>query len=360
VRLYRPILLAAVPGLVFCIVPVPGISLRLSFQLASIWLAAAVFTSVLTSWWWRAFFVLALAQAVSEAPALHVYMPLLMIAVFLAAAQGFSKIRHVQVMNAMRVAALMLTAWIVLQRLGAVTDFNMGNQVAGPLNADAAGVFLALCLPAFIRYGLIPLAAVVVIGLFLCASTTAMIAASTGIVFFIFLWRWPGVTDSGGRFAIRAISLMVVIAGMMVFFQIFDPIENTLQCPRWQAWKHIAWSFRSEAFGRGLGSFQDIFPLLISGDARLSSMGWWKHAHNEYLQAAFEMGLQVMVLIVAYLLAFGYRAWQIRKSLSREQCTVIAGITTLAVSCLGWHTFHVAPLALLGVAWLGLAHREII
>jgi hypothetical protein len=33
-------------------------------------------------------------------------------------------------------------------------------------------------------------------------------------------------------------------------------------------------------------------------------------------------------------------------------------MTALVVSCLGWHTFHIAPLALVGVAWIGLWERE--
>jgi len=84
------------------------------------------------------------------------------------------------------------------------------------------------------------------------------------------------------------------------------------------------------------------------------------HAHNEYIQTGFEMGLQTVALIAAYLVWFGVMVW--RRTLRSAPCAlriVASGMAALAVSCLGWHTFHIAPLALLGAAWLGMARKEL-
>jgi hypothetical protein len=43
------LLLGAVPGLMFCIIPVNGMEFRLSWQLAALWLGGAAFAVFLSS-----------------------------------------------------------------------------------------------------------------------------------------------------------------------------------------------------------------------------------------------------------------------------------------------------------------------
>jgi O-antigen ligase len=120
---------------------------------------------------------------------------------------------------------------------------------------------------------------------------------------------------------------------------------------------------RSEILGRGLGSWKTVFPLLASGDARIGEVtnangkitmnNAFAEAHNEYVQAAFEMGVQMALLMVLFA---GCVIWAI---LTRQApAHVSAGMAALMVACMGWHVFHIAPLALLGCAWLGLWERR--
>lgn len=345
----RHILLLAIPGLTLWILPTHGVDFRFGWQLASIWLAAVAFMAFLSSWWWRIFFYLALLQVVVAGPVAVSYIQLLLIGIFLAAAEGFSRIDTGSIMNMLCVAALILCAWIFLQRLGILGTFGK-SYIAGPLNINATSVFLALCLPAFFRsryrWVFIP---VVFAGLFLCRSTTGMVAAMAGCFVFILLSKLPR----------RTVGVIAVAAALTagIFFIKIDPAKTIITCPRWSAWKHVIWSYRSAPLGRGLGSFAQVFPLMTLNDPDLY---WtWKRAHNEYLQAGFEIGLQAVALVAIYLMCLSRAAWKLRKRMTENQRLAITGMTVLCVSCIGWYTFHIAPLALIGCVWLGVAHKQL-
>lgn len=365
----RWMLLAAIPGLMFCIIPIQGMSLRLSWQMASIWLAGIAFMALLSSWWWRAFFALALVQVMLMRPIITAYITLMMIAIFLGAAEGFRRMNAVHILNAMCIAGPLLTVWIVLQRIGLASSFSLGASSAGPFNIDAGGVFLALCLPAFFRRSYRMLIPVIVAGLILCRSTTAMIAALAVTAVWLVLSRPGWKVLAGGLIA-------AVLVGTVFLWRI-DPLSHTMNFDRphsrWLAWRHIVLSYRSAPWGRGLGSFAQLFPIMASGDPRLhetyetigpdgsrmlnSKNGWWVQAHNEYLQVGFEMGLQAIVLLAAYLVFLSWRTWRRWHALAGLPAIILAGMAAVAVSCLGWHTFHIAPLALVGMAWIGMAEQ---
>ncbi len=138
-----------------------------------------------------------------------------------------------------------------------------------------------------------------------------------------------------------------------------DPMRSILSDPRFVAWKHAAWSMRSELWGRGLGSWEKIFPLLASGDSRLgrvepTSKGIvandvFAQAHNEYIQMAFELGIHVFIFLILFSV-FTFIA-VIR---GRASPYAAAGMTAVMVSCLGFFTLHIPPTALLGMAWMGM------
>jgi len=312
--------------------------------------------------------LLALAQVIAHGAVITAYMSLVLIGIFLAAAQGFSGLGAKGVLNAICVAGLLLSLWVLLQAADILPRFSLGESGAGPFNKNAASVFLALCMIAFFRGPIWPgrgwfatrypskpvcwwhLLPLIVIGLATCRSTTGVMAALASIIVLVPLSRMR-------RRMIAAISIVTVLFSAWFFIKV-DPLQGTITNDRWQAWKHVAWSFRSEALGRGLKSFAEEFPLMVSGDPRLARQ-YWAHAHNEYLQTGFEMGVPAMILIAAYPVWVVIAAWQRRKTLSREGRLAAAGIAALAVSCMGWHVFHIPPLALAGCAWLGIGRKEI-
>jgi len=357
------ILLSAIPGLMFFIFQMGNFSFRLSWQLVSIWLAGVAFAAILSNWFWRIFFLLALVQVIFNEVVLTSYITLMMIAIFLGAAEGFSRIRPDGIMDAMCVGGVLLSLWVIGQRVGILPAFSLGESGAGPFNRISAGVYLALCFPAFCReapgswlmaHGWPRILrwwhflSLIITGLLLCRSTTGVITALAGLAAWALISR-PGMLWVG----VGAV-LAVMFCGL--FFWKMDPLTNALHGGRWPAWERVILSLDAAPFGRGLGSFAQVFPRMILSDDRIANN--MRHAHNEYLQTGFEMGLQGMLLIVVYPVWIGVVAWRKRKRLTYTARIVVSGIAALAVSCIGWHTFHIAPLAVLGAAWLGMAHGE--
>jgi hypothetical protein len=375
-KAYQTILLAAVPGLMFCIIPAGGMPFRLSWQLVAIWIACGAVVVMLSSWWWRLFLLLALLRTATRIPpAYDEYISLLMIAMFLACAEGFSRIDREKTMDFMCIAVLIILDWMSLQRLG-IAHLYFGVP-GGLFNPDTAAIFLALCLPGCFRkwsfrfesvfayrllalapwrrewrYMLVPL---IFGGLYMAWSTTGFLAALAAMSVYI----WLSVTD---RRNIRMGMYAVLLLAGVWFWQV-KPLDLMTDNSRWITWKHAAWSLRSEAFGRGLGSWEWVFPLLASGDPRLGKVTYengvllaqdvFAQAHNEYIQTPFEMGVQSLALILAFLATVFIVIY--RKAVHPLEAM---GMTALIVSCFGFFCMHVPPTALLGCAWLGLWHRN--
>lgn len=349
----RYLLLGALPGLMFCIIPANETYGRFSWQLASIWLAGIVFCSWLRSWWLRIFFILALVQVIYHGPVITAYLDLLMIVIFMAAIQGFSDINADRIMDSMIAAAMLLCAWMFLQRIGIAADGHLGVSAAGPFNSNAGACFLAMCLPAFFRRRRWYFLPVIVWGLLDCHSTTGIAAAIA-----VMATYQTGATCTGKKWW-AVILLVVMISGY--FFWKIDPISNLYNADRFVAWKRTVMAYPSAPFGRGLGSFGNIFPILTAGDQRLHHVSGqeingevWRHAHNEYLQLGFEMGLQAMALVLAYLLWTAVCSWRETARMNHADILALSGIAAAAVGAAGFYTFHIAPTALLGCAWLGM------
>ena len=359
-KLVEIILLFAVPGLMFCIIPVNGMEFRLSWQLASLWLGGVAFALFLSSWWLRVFFLLALIRTATMTPAYDAYISLLTIAVFLAAAEGFRRIDLERIMNAMCAAAILLFVWVMAQKAGFV-NAPFAPTLAGPFNPDSGGVFFALCLPAFLRPRWWPFVIICFIGIVMAGATTAALAAAAALGVFLFVGDRFQICPRRAKRIIAGAAALIVLLGL--WFWRVDSLESVIRCNRWVAWKHAVWSMRSELMGRGLGSWKTEFPLLASGDTRLGEVknengkiimnNTVNEAHNEYVQASFELGVQMALLMVLFA---GFVTWTI---LTRQPpAHAAAGMAALMVACIGWHVFHVAPLALLGCAWLGQWERR--
>ena len=357
----RIILLSAIPGLMFCILPVQGMEFRFSWQLVSIWAAGVAFAGMLSSWWWKGFFLLALVQVMMHGPILTSYMVLTMIAIFLAAAAGFSRMDSGLILDSMCVAAILLSLWIIGQKAGLFPYSDIGTIGAGPFNRDSAGTFIALCLPAFFgreprfylwgnaifRVYAIPLLALAIV---FCSVTPGIFAAIAGVAAYMAV---SGFLRRGAMIAIAGSCLIIVIFANLL--DVRDAIPIFFENGRWPVWRHTILAIWAQPFGHGLGSFAQIFPWIMQGKVEPDML----HAHNEYLQVGFEMGVQGMLLVAIYPLWVGLSAWRKRRRLTEYGRISAAGITALAVSCMGWHTFHIAPLAVLGAAWLGMARKEV-
>lgn len=344
---------AALALLPLCLVP-GAAGLRFGWQLASLWAAAALFAVWLESWWLRAFFALCAVHVFIRGPVATAYLQLLLIAVYLAAVKGFAAAEPWRVRCGLLASAVLLCGWIAAQRLGAMPelDFPYPIRAAGPFNPNAAAVLLVLCLPAFFtpagRWLLpIPLA-----GLFACGSVTGMAAGFAAAA----VWA---VTGENRKAAAAVLAVAAALLALFAALVLADPSDLVLGNARWHAWGRILQSAPDALLGRGPGSFAAVFPLLTASDPLLAAEGVWTAAHNEYLQALFELGLPGLALIGAFLALQIRRFWIIARSrgLTADERRCAAGLAAVAVSCAGWHTFHIAPLALAGCAWLGQAQN---
>lgn len=353
---FKNILLLAVPGLMFCIIPVNGLEFDFMWQMAALWIAGLAFTLWLSSWWFRAFFFLALVRtATIWPPDADGYISLLMIAIFLAAAEGFKRIDSDDTMNFICIAGVALFAWLLAQLYGFSPAYFGGRSIGG-LNPDAGGVSFALCLIAFFRMNSYQLIWVPVVGIIISGSTTALTSALAGVAALLILDKRISIRQFTAAFVV-----LVIVGGFWLWK--IDPLQNTLKCDRWIAWKHAAWSLRSEALGRGLGSWKIVFPLLASSDKRLGQVSnengtitiddYFRNAHNQYVQTAFELGIQELAIAVAFLIFAAVMALA-----GRVGPYPAAGVMALAVACFGWNVFHSPLLAVLGSAWLGMFERE--
>ena len=392
-RLISAILLGAVPGLMGVVLILHGAETRFIWQLASIWLAGLAFTALLSSWWLRAFWLLALVRTATLPWSAEAFFLLLTLAVFLAAAEGCGRIEPGLVLTAIRLAGFCLIGWMLAQRLGLAGQYF--PQPAGPFNPNGAGIFLALCLPAFFAgesvkrgqatflrtkrcqspfyfpflrihrlrpWHFIPF---LVWGLVASGSTAAVLAAAAAAA----VWA---CLAAGGR---RLIAVLAVLAVLVMFWAWqaseikryagetrapeWGEVERIVRDPRWLAWKHALRATRVEPWGRGLGSFRDVFPLLVSGEPRLAQVEQypgllkmdrvWRQGHNEYVQTAFELGWPALALMAAFLIAAAVRIFR-----GAAAPMPAAGLAALALGCFGFFTMHVSPLALVGCAWIGM------
>jgi len=330
------LILAALPGLMLCVVPVEGMDFRLSWHLAFLWLGCFLFTAWLSSWWLRAMCLVSLVAAASVPPVITAYLTLGTIMAGLAVIEKISGMEDERVLSWIQIAACAGLLWMGLQQHAGILP---EGRFIGPFNPDAAGVFLALCLPAFFSRKTWPFIGIILAAIILTKTSTGFAAAIAACAVAAF------VAPLSRKSKVAALAAIVILAGLFVWK--VDPIAKTIGCDRWIAWSHGTRAAIHAPAGYGLGSWETVFPLMASGDARLGQ--YFRQAHNEYIQYTFEAGWPAVVLMATFIISAALIV--VTGAISPP---IAGGMAALAVSCAGWHTFHVAPLALIGCAWLGL------
>lgn len=369
-KITAQILLALMP-----LLAVPGWDCREGWELIALWGAALGYSLLLSSWWRRAFLWLALFQLILH-PAGIGYAGFAMIAIFLGAVEAFKRIDPGRIMQCMAIGAGSLGVLMVLQLAGIIPIYSPYGHAAGFFNPGSAGVYLALCLPAFVHAWW---AAGICLGLIAVThSTTAMVtgAAVMGLSLALRGQRAKSREQRAKRW-IPAVAGMTLLALML--FKL-DPIGRTLnQDPRWELWRQTVQTYESAPLGRGIGSYQQIMPYFISGNPGLVQTRnagavsgkpvltqdiWWNYAHNEFLQAGFELGMQGLALAIIWVGWIGIGLFRKSEFGTRNAEDAAAriragiGIIALAIASLGWFPLHVAPLALVGMAWMGVWERR--
>jgi len=191
-------------------------------------------------------------------------------------------------------------------------------------NSNEASGLLALVAPAFLinrylRWGLL----IVTIGLFISKSTGGVIAVIAGAFFYLAL--------SGFSPRILIISIGVFLTTTFLYIKYYKvaSLGDRLDL------LDIGWKYYKEhwVFGYGLGHWKVLTKHL--------------HAHNDYFQVLFEMGVGAWILITGYLISV------FRKFTKEALISTTALVVILVHSSYSW-LWCIGTTAIIQVTWLGI------
>ncbi len=161
---------------------------------------------------------------------------------------------------------------------------------------------------------LITLASIVIIGIVVALSRGAWIAALVSLVMVAILF--------GGRFRwYQLVAVLTLMAGTATIgvYQVTEMVSNRVDRfniddltldERWAHWKDgLATAIDHFPFGCGLGSY-GYAALLHQSKPR---NGWFREAHNQYLEIATEMGVVGIVAMLGMVVFAGRAYWQLRR-----------------------------------------------
>lgn len=247
------------------------------------------------------------------------------------------------IMDAICVACILNIFMMVLQYFGKDPIFKLlhpGNFPGVMGNINHASALTALSLPAFLRKRWLIFTPLLMVGFWIARSTGGVMAAAVGIIVL-------SIINKQSWFVIRRefIFIFIGICGVVWFFHDLPSFN------RWDVWISSFSDFTF--FGHGLGSWK-LADIIISGKH-------WTTAHNEYVQAIYELGVPA-VLIMA-----GFACGAFRKSISvvryegsklTPRCTPdhLAIMGVVVSMCLSFVSFpfHIAPLAMVSLVWLSI------
>jgi O-antigen ligase len=170
---------------------------------------------------------------------------------------------------------------------------------------------------------------------------------------------------AGWRLRRFVIPLAVLALAGAVYALSTNPLERVLDteavslASRQEIWattiKAISDTF---PFGTGLGTFETVYAAYE--DPNLVSATYVNHAHNDYLQVVLELGAAGILLILLFLLWWGWQAlrvWQSHETRPFPRAATITSAAILAHSVVDYPLRTAAIAAVFGMC-LGLMVRE--
>lgn len=256
-------------------------------------------------------------------------------------------------MDAMCVIALFNVLFLALQHFtidplwkpkggGQATAF--AHSVGLMSDRNNASALLAFCFPAFLRSGWIWLAILPLVGLVRTMSCGGAFALGAGLLcyamFLPFVWQYKAVVVGG------------VLVVLLLYSVFVDSPALSMSSERVVIAKQGLEVCKDKPFlGAGIGQWKVTFLQLLR--QKKYAGPWMSHAHNEYLQMFYELGVGFLAILSGYLVSIARR-------IRRQAAISVTALVVILVNCLVNFPFHVATTAMIAVTWLGILELQLL
>ena len=193
-----------------------------------------------------------------------------------------------------------------------------GTGIVGSLgNPNFLGAYLAISLPFFFRSRWVWFIPVIIIGLLISKTSTAIIGAIIGTAFFIGGWRFAvcGIVPVG------------------IYLMVSTPAGTALNV------RLDYWIDATKTTCRSLSSF-------IVGYGQGTTWRLDNQIHNEYVATFFNYGITGLACMIAYI-----------ATISRNNKILFTAFIILCVNMIGNHPLHVVTTAILAIVISALIER---
>lgn len=224
-----------------------------------------------------------------------------------------------------------------------------------------ASALLAFCFPAFLRtesktiyhigrfsfpiYWWPYLAIFPIWGLIRTTSCGGAVAVFVGILCYaMFLPR---------ALHYKAVVMGVAVLAILSYFKfVNDPNISTSSHRFVTAKQGLELCKEKPLFGAGLGQWKVIFLGIFKQNPKKYAGKWMSHAHNEYIQTLYELGIGFAVILSGYLVS-------IVRRITRQVAVPVTALVVILVNSLVNFPFHIATTAVVAITWMAILDIEL-
>ena len=259
-----------------------------------------------------------------------------------------NKDKIVKILHWFRYGVVILLFYCVLQYFK-LDEFLAGlsgkDELVGTLgNSSHLAGYLAIIQPIFFEKKLFNILALVLLWLIilLANSASGVLVGLAVIIFYLFMRKSKTCALSG----------LVSVSGIMAIILYKNP-EFFSFSYRFEVWKLAFESFKGKAItGFGLGGFG-----LMKYDLK-NPASYWRHAHNEYFQGGFELGLVGLGLILWCIWEY-FRMFKTSKTdLTIKLAVMFLGFCLLSLFSFPAHLWLIAVVGMFSYSWLYVLKNE--
>ena len=208
-------------------------------------------------------------------------------------------------------------------------------------NPNETAFLYVVCIPAFLMgkwYKTTKLAvAIPIMGVYFCKTDLAWVCVGVGLM--MYLWH-----NKSKRWAYWSFIGLGLFGLFVLLFKPFHTFNDRIDF-----WKLTFGLFKQHwIMGGGVGHFKGVSYVLFVNKITPT---WWMTAHNEFYQVWAEMGVIPLVLISGYYIDVLRRY--------KGQILSLTALAIISVYSLGSFNWHIAPLAMISLTWMGVFNLQL-